>query len=297
MREFTDVSLVLNQLIGKKTLCSWDRQFIAYMQKIDDQFDPGHKLDHVLRVRKSALELAINERARIEIVLPSAILHDSLPMDKFSKARQNATTMSARNSIVLLKEWEYPEELHEEIHHAITCHSFSSGVEPQTLEAKVVQDADRLDALGAIGIARAMAVGFSHGNPLYDLDAPFPATRKANDLLNIIDHFYIKLFNLPKTFHTESARKVAQNRIEIMEHYLKVLANEIGVEYLAPQQYYEKEKTEIKEHCMQQKIDLCAETLGKSISPHVRLSQFSSSSSPDLVAQYLAEKPDCQVKL
>ncbi|MCL5272936.1 MAG: HD domain-containing protein, partial [Gammaproteobacteria bacterium] len=192
MRELFDVSLVLNKLIGKKTLSSWDRQFIAHMEKIDDQFDPGHKLDHVLRVRKSALELAINEMAQIEIVLPSVILHDSLPMDKFSKERQNASTMSARNAITLLKEWEYPEELHEEIHHAITCHSYSSGIEPQTLEAKVVQDADRLDALGAIGIARAMAVGFSHGNPLYDLSAPFPATRKANDLLNIIDHFYIK---------------------------------------------------------------------------------------------------------
>ncbi|MCL5273085.1 MAG: hypothetical protein M1486_07295 [Gammaproteobacteria bacterium] len=142
-----------------------------------------------------------------------------------------------------------------------------------------------------------MAVGFSHGNPLYDLSAPFPATRKANDLLNIIDHFYIKLFNLPKTFHTESARKVAQNRIEIMEYYLRALANEIGVEYLAPQQYYEKEKTTIKELCIQQKMELCAGTLGKTISPHVRLGQFSSSSSPDLMDQYLAEKPDYQLKL
>lgn len=262
MLERIDVSLVLNKLIGKKTLYSWDRQFIEHMNKIDDQFDPGHRLDHVLRVKKTALELANREMARIEIVLPSTILHDSLPMDKFSKGRQDASAISARNSIALLKEWEYPEELHEEIYHAILCHSYSSGIEPQTLEAKVVQDADRLDALGAIGIARSMAVGFSHGNPLYDLNAPFPETRKANDLLNILDHFYIKLFNLPKTFHTESARKLAQNRIEIMENYLRALANEIGVEYLSPQQYYQKEETLIRENCMQQKIELCAGTLG-----------------------------------
>ncbi|MCL9682595.1 HD domain-containing protein [Legionella maioricensis] len=225
------------QSVGRKNLDSWRKLFVQHMREIDQQFDPGHRLDHVLRVTKTSLELAEKENANLAVVLPSAILHDSLPMDKFSKKRKDASKISAQNTIELLKQWGYPDEFHDATYHAILCHSYSAGFVPQSLEAKIVQDADRLDALGAIGIARTMAVGFNHGNSLYDLAYPFPDKREANDQRFILDHFYMKLFKLPQTFHTRSAKEEARSRIQIMEQYLHSLAREIGTEYLPFQQY------------------------------------------------------------
>lgn len=225
------------QLIGTRTLLSWGNLFVAHMKSINDHFDPGHRIDHVMRVTLTALKLAMHENAKLEIVLPAVILHDTQPVSKFAENRHSASALSAANSIRLLQEWEYPSEFLHSIQHAILAHSFSARIAAETLEAKVIQDADRLDALGSTGIARTMAVGFSHGNPLYNFDEPFPINRKADDHANILDHFYEKLLRLPETLHTEAAKHEAKIRIKRMEIFLQGLAEEIGVEYISYESY------------------------------------------------------------
>ena len=89
--------------------------------------------------------------------------------------------------------------------HAIEAHSYSAGIPPQSIEAKVVQDADRLDALGAIGVARCIAVGSALGRPLYQADDPFCSARSPDDSGASVDHFYSKLLKLATTMQTAAA--------------------------------------------------------------------------------------------
>ncbi len=227
------------QLTGRLSLADWSELFLTYMQTIDNQFDPGHRIDHVMRVTKAAIELGGKEGAAMEIVLPAAMLHDTKPIGKFDKDRALSSALSAEHTLTLLQHWGYPSEYYPEIKHAILAHSFSANVKAETLEAQVVQDADRLDALGAIGIARTMACGFKNGNPLYDAVEPFPRKRAANDNISIIDHFYVKLLRLPESFHTTSAKSEAMLRVTSMEAFLQELAREIGAQYLAYEEYAE----------------------------------------------------------
>ena len=134
-------------MVANRSLLDWGNQFLDYMQSIDHQFDPGHRIDHVLRVTKSAIELAVQESAELAIVLPAVILHDTKPVGKFDQDRARASTLSAAHSLQLLTDWGYPATFLPAIHHVILTHSFSAGFVAETLEAKLVQDADRLDAM------------------------------------------------------------------------------------------------------------------------------------------------------
>jgi uncharacterized protein len=249
-------------MVGPRTLPAWGKVFVNHMKSIDQHFDPGHRIDHVLRVTNTALMLAEREKAKLEVVLPAVMLHDSLPMDKFAKNSKDASRISAENSIKLLRDWAYPEEFLEPVKHAILAHSFSASIKPETLEAKVVQDADRLDALGAIGIARTLAVGFKQGNPLYNFDEPFPVEREADDHANILDHFYLKLLTLPGSLHTEAAKQEAVLRIKTMEGFLQSLAREIGVNYISYDDYCLNKQREEKKMLRHNERLICAGTSG-----------------------------------
>src|SRR5690606_13837471 len=108
--------------------------------------------------------------------------------------RSQASRFSAVAAVEFLREAAYPAQWLEEIAHAIEAHSFSAGVEPRTLEAQVVQDADRLDGLGAIGIARCFTVGGLLRRPIYDPLDPWAKQRAWDDLRFTVDHFFVKLF-------------------------------------------------------------------------------------------------------
>ena len=210
---------------------TWRPVFEGFLHEIDSQFDPSHRIDHVLRVTKTALELAQDEGANIQTVLPAVMLHDCVPIQKNSARRSMASTLSADKAEELLRGWDYPCDDYTNIKQAIMAHSFSAGIAPETLEAKIVQDADRLDALGVIGFARAVAVGSQFGNPLYNTEEPFPITRQANDKTNMIDHFYVKLFKVKDKLHTQAAKSEATRRLDAMHYLLKELGREIGFEY------------------------------------------------------------------
>lgn len=177
-----------------------------------------------------AERLALAEGADLEVVVPAAWLHDCVTVPKHSPERSRASRMAADAAGRFLRESGYPAAKIPAIEHAIHAHSFSAGIEPETAEAQVVQDADRLDALGAVGIARTLMLGGSLGLPFYDASEPIPLTRHPDDRANTLDHFYVKLFRLASTMQTASGRLEADRRTRFMRDYVSELAREIGQE-------------------------------------------------------------------
>ncbi|MCQ1059836.1 HD domain-containing protein [Photobacterium sp. ZSDE20] len=203
-----------------------ENQFVEFIQS-EMQQDLAHDMNHVLRVVKTAKELCASEGAVLEVVLPAAYLHDCFSFPKNHPDRAKSSQVAANKAVEFLASIDYPSQYFEAIHHAIVTHSFSANIEPKTLEAQIVQDADRLDALGAIGIARCIQVSSSLGVSLYDAEDPFSEDRDLNDRLYTIDHFYTKLFKLKDTMNTLSAKAEAEKRTVFMEEYLKQLGAEI----------------------------------------------------------------------
>jgi uncharacterized protein len=190
--------------------------------------DAAHDMGHVRRVAANAKMLAAQEGALLAVVLPAAWLHDCVAVPKDSPQRPHASRLAAEAATAFLQHWHYPAEHIPAIAHAIEAHSFSAQVEPRTIEAKVVQDADRLDALGAIGIARCFALGGSLGRRLYDESEPFPAQREPDDTSNTLDHFYTKLLHIADTLQTPGGITEGRRRKATMLTFLRQLGDEIG---------------------------------------------------------------------
>jgi uncharacterized protein len=208
------------------SLDQYEKIIREYIEE-DATKDQAHDINHILRVVKSSKKLAEQENANMNVVIPAAYLHDCVTVPKNHPDRNISSVLSADKAIDFLQSIDYPQEYFNSIHHAISAHSFSANIETKTLEAKIVQDADRLDALGAIGIARCLAVGFNMGASLYSTNDPFCKNRQTDDLNYSIDHFYAKLLKLQNTMKTDSARLEAQRRSKFMKDFLNQLENEI----------------------------------------------------------------------
>ena len=200
--------------------------FLGFIES-EMQRDLAHDLNHILRVVKTAKDLCQKEGAKLEVVLPAAYLHDCFSFPKNHPERAASSKLAAQKALKFLETIKYPSEYFSEISHAITTHSFSANIKPETLEAQLVQDADRLDALGAIGIARCLQIGTALGIGLYNSADPFAQERELDDRQYSIDHFYEKLLKLADTMHTSSAKVEAKKRTEFMKAYLEQLATEI----------------------------------------------------------------------
>lgn len=205
----------------------WEEKFKAKIATVATSDDPAHDLLHFQRVVATAKRLCASEKGKLEVVIPAAWLHDLVIVPKNSPLRAKASKMSADQAIEFLRSIDYPEEFHQDIAHAIEGHSFSAGLEVTTLEAKIVQDADRLDGLGAIGIARCFATAGILRRPFYSEEDPFCRQRPADDQKFTIDHFYIKLFKTGESMRTAAGRAEAQKRIANMRDFLDRLSLEI----------------------------------------------------------------------
>jgi uncharacterized protein len=149
----------------------------------------------------------------------------NLPKDH--PERNKASLLSAEKAAgILVKCSDFPLSKIDAVKHAIHAHSFSANIETDTFEAKIVQDADRLDALGAIGTARCFAVSGALGRPLLEPNDPLSERRDPDDTKYAVDHFFVKLFKLPDTMKTQAARKIANDRVEFMRHFLQTLKQE-----------------------------------------------------------------------
>lgn len=189
--------------------------------------DAAHDLAHIQRVVSNARSIVAKETSDPEVVLAAAWLHDCVILPKNHLDRKKASSLAAQKAGRFLSDTDFPPNKIQAVTHAIESHSFSAGIETETIEAKIVQDADRIDALGAIGIARCFSVGGQMNSPLYNPDDPFCENRSPDDKKWTVDHFFVKLFKLPKTMHTDAARQMAEKRVEYMKDFLIELSAEI----------------------------------------------------------------------
>ncbi len=207
---------------------AWEQIFEKKISEIATSEDPAHDLLHFQRVVKMAKQLCQSEQGQMAVVVPAAWLHDFVIVPKNSPLRSQASKLSAEKAIEFLRSVDYPQEHFESISHAIEAHSFSANIETKTLEARIVQDADRLDGLGAIGIARCFATAGLLKRSFYSADDPFCETRAPDDLNFTVDHFYKKLFKTAETLKTKAGIQEGAKRTSEMKHFLSTLREEIG---------------------------------------------------------------------
>jgi uncharacterized protein len=190
------------------------------------EFDPAHDFAHFVRVVHAAKAIGQLEGAEMAVVVPAAWMHDWVNVLKHDPRRTIASRLSAEAAVKILSDWNYPEQYLEGIAHAIEAHSYSAGIVPRTIEAKVVQDADRLDALGAIGIARVFSTAQRLGASYYHPVEPLAETRVLDDKAFALDHFFIKLFPLAETFQTKAGRVEGLKRRDFMNNFVTQLMAE-----------------------------------------------------------------------
>ena len=189
--------------------------------------DPAHDFEHVKRVYRNAERICKTEKANKKLVLAATLLHDIISFPKSDKRSKTSSTKSAIRANKILKKYNYSPQEIKIIIDAIENHSFSKNKIPKTLEGKVVQDADRLDAIGAIGIARTFAVGGTENRPFYNKRDPFCLARYPNDKKWTLDHFFKKLLLLESKMNTKSGKIEAQRRAKILKKFLSDLKKEI----------------------------------------------------------------------
>ena len=189
--------------------------------------DPAHDFDHVMRVYNNAQKIIKKEKANQKLVLSAVLLHDIVSYPKSSKRSKFSSIDSAKKSKIILKKYNFSKEEIIIISTAIAEHSFAQNKVPQTLEGQILQDADRLDALGAIGIARVFATSGSLNRPFYNIDDPFCIKRNPDDNLWAVDHFFNKLLKLESIMNTKSGKIEAKKRTKVLKEFLKQLKDEI----------------------------------------------------------------------
>jgi len=189
--------------------------------------DSAHDFEHIMRVFKNAHKICKKENAREKLVLSAVLLHDIVSYPKSDKRSKLSSIKSAEKSKKILKKFNFTQEEIQIISDAIHNHSFSRNKIPATLEGKILQDADRLDAIGAIGIARVFAVSGSEKRPFYNVKDPFCKNRMPNDEIWALDHFYRKLLKLEFLMNTKSGKIEAKKRTKILKDFLNELKKEI----------------------------------------------------------------------
>ena len=189
--------------------------------------DPAHDFQHVLRVYRNTEKICHEENIDSKLVLCAALLHDVVSYPKSDKRSKLSSIESAVKAKKILKKFNFPENEIKIISDAIEDHSFSRNVVPKTIEGKILQDADRLDALGSIGLARVFATSGSLNRAFYHPDDPFCENRNPDDGVWTLDHFFQKLLKIGDLMNTKSAKIEARERTLVMESFLEQLRKEI----------------------------------------------------------------------
>jgi uncharacterized protein len=187
--------------------------------------DAVHDFDHVLRVLALAERLAQEENADLEIVRTATLLHDVArgPGDRMAADHALAGAEIARELLA-----GHPVEKVEAVAHAIAAHRFRTGPAPQTLEAQVLHDADKLDAIGAIGVARAFAFGGLEGQRLWaQVPSGYRESQATRHEHTPVHEFQIKLSKIRDRLLTSSARKLAEQRHVFMVAFFEQLDREV----------------------------------------------------------------------
>jgi len=202
----------------------------------------AHDIDHVMRVYNLCLYLARDEpNVDLDVLKISALLHDiaRVQEDEDDSGNTDHAILSAEMAGEILRTLDYPERTIGQVKHCIVSHRFRSHNRPRTKEAKILFDADKLDVIGAIGIARCFMIAGQYGERLYSNVSIDEYVKdnlvdgKRNGRIKIISQhapnieFETKFKHIPDTIHTAKAKQLAQRRLDYMEHFFERLRNDI----------------------------------------------------------------------
>lgn len=196
--------------------------------------DSAHDFDHILRVLALAERIGPAEGADMEVVRTAALLHDVGRPEEEREGHCHAE-VGAEKARAILSKW--PQDKVDAIAHAIAAHRYRGDEAPRTLEARVLFDADKLDSIGAVGIARAYAVGGLHGQRLYaEVDSQYvqnlvqnKSLARQNDHSNHtpVHEFAFKLSRINDILFTTTAKKIAEERHRFMREFFVRLEREV----------------------------------------------------------------------
>jgi uncharacterized protein len=200
------------------------------LRQLPDADDGAHDAAHIRRVWANVRAITAVEGGDPDILLAATLLHDCVHVEKSSPLRAQASRMAASRAreILVTIGWDSPRI--DRVTHAIAAHSFSAGIPPESLEARILQDADRLDAIGCIGIARCFYTAGRMGSALYHTEDPAALSRELNDAAYALDHFRAKLLNLHDGFQTQTGARLAAERTRVLTDFVTSFEAEIGAE-------------------------------------------------------------------
>jgi uncharacterized protein len=207
-----------------------DARLSAVLQQVRRRMeqDAAHDEAHLLRVARWTVRLGESEGVDPRLAIAAALLHDVVNVPKTHPNRSRASELSAQVAREVLAEAGFSAPEAEDAAQAIRDHSFSRGAVPGTPLGRALQDADRLEALGALGVFRCIATGVRLGADFFDADDPWARGRPLDDAAYSVDHFFTKLLRLPPTLLTAGGRAEAERRARAMVALLRQLADEIG---------------------------------------------------------------------
>ena len=189
--------------------------------------DPAHDTTHIARVWTTAQALLQNHpEADAEVVHAACLWHDCVNLPKNHPQRAQASRMAADHAVQVLRAQGFAHSKLPAVAHAIAAHSFSAGIAAQTIEAQIVQDADRLDALGPVGLARMFSVGGQLGRALAHPTDPLALQRPLDDVAYTLDHIEVKLATLPASMQTAAARRLGAQRLQWMRNFRQAFAQQ-----------------------------------------------------------------------
>lgn len=215
----------IKEIIGKELSCS------------------AHNLDHVMRVYRLSLLLAEHEEnVDLDVLIPAALLHDIARVKECTDntGETDHAILGSEIAEEILRELEYEKDKIENIKHCIVTHRFRSGNEPKTIEAKILFDADKLDAIGAIGTARCFMLAGQFGQSLfpnqYSEEYINQNITENGRIKDVSEHspfveYEFKFKKIPEKLYTEKAKQIGASRLKVMDEYFNRLSLEIEGEY------------------------------------------------------------------
>lgn len=203
------------------------KELFLIAEKRQIKTDPSHDFQHIVRVLNLAVKIGKSVKADLEVIIPAALLHDTVMYRKDDPRSKKETDESAEVAGEILKKIKgYPEEKIEDVKTCIRECSFSKAIMPKLLESKVLQDADRLESTGAIAAMRGFTSGGAMNRQLYDPKDPF-CKNGVDGGDSGVWLFYKRYFRIDETLHTSLAKKMAKRRTKFLRDFIKELKLEL----------------------------------------------------------------------
>jgi uncharacterized protein len=220
-----------------------DGKYLKLLEIVETELsnDSSHTVDHIQRVWRTAMQIAVEEKdVNLDVLKPAILLHDiaRIKEDTDKSGKIDHALLGAEIAGEILKQMQYPEDTIRKVKHCIQTHRFRSEREPVSIEAKILYDADKVDAMGAIGVARFYMIAGRYREQLYSFVPVEQYTAdnivggKANGRIKELSKHtpnleFEKMRDIPGKLHTAKAREIAGERVKYMEEFFDRLRTEI----------------------------------------------------------------------